>query len=291
MNKPLLVLSGAAALALVVTCVIVLLTGPDGEERGIEAGRAADIDPALVEGLRQQVARLENRVRELESSGIEGGGLTAEDVLMAALREPSPELDELVAAAVARVGERKAKGPGDEAKLGDRAAIAKYVASIESELDRWSEEYGLSSGQVEELKSLTKRSIDRVVEAKASGAGELELRALGVEAQAEVRRIVGDRIYRATERDRLHRETRGKLFWLSAAVGGLSDEQHSELDRAIEAGVESSLADVVRLRSEPLPEREYDTTLERLRQAQAQRWKHIRHEILTEAQRRRIPGK
>ena len=264
----------------------------DPERRGESDGQAVELPSPRVKELETKLAELENRVRELESTRVEANP-PAEDesamkILAAALEAPSPKLEELLVAAMDEVRERQELRERDAKR---KKGAKGLISFIDGELDRWSDEYDLTTQEVDELKGLTRRAIDQRMAAEADGASGYELTQLGVEAQGEVRRIVGDEVYRRTERDRLTREARGKLMWLTVAVGGLSEEQHSSLDTVVDAAVEDRLDDVIRRRAEPLTQDEYDTLGALIKQDQASTWERIRDDVLTEEQRRRIPGK
>ena len=212
-----------------------------------------------------------------------------EAALLALLESPSPALRARFREALEdHVSER------DEptVRLSDEEErdLAKFIADIDAVLDGWSDTYDLREWQVEELKSLLRRSVERMAGAKRQGASPQELAAMDVEAQAEVRRIVGDAVYVATERVRVTQGARNALTWLSAAVG-LTPAQHTQLDRFVAEGVERDLPAIVRLRSETMADEEREALQRRLEQQRDETWRRIRNELLTEEQRQRIPGK
>ena len=296
-----------AALVITVSAGMMFLLNSDAERATQEATRDRAFDPQRrdegdgqavellsprVQELEAKLAVFENRIRELESTRADASspaeGENAMKMLAAALEAPSPELEELLVAAMDEVRQRQALRKSDAKREQGAKGL---ISFIDGELDRWSDEYDLTTQEIDELKSLTRRAIDQRMAAEADGASRYELTQLGVETQGEVRRIVGDEVYRRTERDRLTREARGKLMWLTVAVGGLSEEQHASLDSVVDGAVEDRLDDVIRMRAEPMPEDEYNAVGALIKQDQASTWANIREDVLTEEQRRRIPGK
>jgi hypothetical protein len=212
-----------------------------------------------------------------------------EAALLALLESPSPALRARFREALEDpVSERDE--PTVRLSDEEERKLAEFIADIDAVLDGWSETYGLREFQVEELKVVARRSIARMVEAKRQGASPQELAAMDVAAQAEVRRIVGDAVYLATERERVTGEARKALTWLSAAVG-LTPTQHTQLDRLVAEGVERDLPAIVRLRSESLIDDDREALQRSLEQQREENWLRIRNELLTEEQRQRIPGK
>ena len=297
-----MLLASVALLLSVAACSLVLLLVP-GRATPAAPPPSPDSgstqDPTEIAEMRHRLQEVETRLAELEDREAagdppEGEELDVHALLTMALEEGSPALDELVAAAAARARQGadggnemdsgKGKGWGD----GKGAAL---IAWIDSEVERWAETHSLAPTQVEALNLLTRRVIQQRTEAKESGASDWELTRLDVVAQAEVRQIVGDQVYVATERDRLTRELRGWVTWLPSSVGGLSDEQHAQLDQIIASSVEGRLYDTVRLRSEPMAEEDHGALGQELGEQQKQTWSSIREEVLTEVQRARIPGK
>ncbi len=252
-----------------------------------------------VRNLESANADLEARLRKLEAASTPGKNGPVDKDLLAALEAASPEVDQLIAAALARVAERQ--GEKDNAQVEREAKAHKQRLSgkdvegmikyIDSELDRWAEAYELHPSQLGALKDLARSAIDVRREAEDRGAGKWEIVGLDVGAQAEVRRIVGERVYVETERERLTREARREFTWLTFAVGGLSEEQHGAIDTVVEARVAGKLSDVVRVRSESMPAEDYGALYERIEQVDQAAWQQIRNEILTAEQRNRIPGK
>jgi len=210
-----------------------------------------------------------------------------ETALLDLLTDPSPELRARIAEIAKASPTDKEEGKSSPAQ-GEQKAVAALLTGIDAEAERWGKAYDLGEGRVEELKGLARRAIQRTLDAKREGASAQQLAALDVETQAEVRRLVGDGVYAATERARITADARKGLTWVSAAVG-LTPAQHTQLDRMLSDSVEQALPDVIRYRTVPLPEAERAALLASLEQRKAANGERFRTEVLTEEQRRRLP--
>ncbi len=264
----------------------------DVSASGASVEPGAELSRGRGRQLLQRIDRLEARLAQLEAADPAAEELDIDAAVLATLKDPSPELDGLLTAAVERGSKARGGIAGRKKLTGvNRAATDKYAASVDARLDEWALEYGLSGSQVDELKSISRAAIERISEAKLNGVGGDDLNAMSVEMQAGIRRVVGDDVYGQVERNRITREARGKLAWVSNAVGGLDDDQHAALDRVVDDSMEGRLPDVIRLRSETMSEPEAETLRERVSRSSSETWEEIRDEILTDEQRRRIPGK
>lgn len=249
-------------------------------------GRLADLE-ATADALATQVQGAEPL---LSGTAAPAPGTRPTDLraaVVATLKEPTAELDGLLAAAVERSQSARKAGAvkGKEADGGE-----KTLQWIEGELARWAEKYDLAPHQLESLKSVARAGMAEITEAKQRAAPATEIAQLEVKHQGQVREIVGDRVYAETERERVMREARGNVTWLAAAVG-LTPTQHTEMDRILTEGVTRALPMVVRLRSEALTQEESAQLHARLNEQRGEVWDSIRNGLLTEEQRARIPGK
>lgn len=203
-----------------------------------------------------------------------------EDELVAALSQEGSAVEDAVQALMERLARRR-----------DAKAVAKkneaVAAWVEGEIDRWGKQYELSSGQVNSLKELTKRAL----EAQGEEMEPWARTQFDVKTQGEVRRIVGDRVYRATEQERMLNEARKSVSWVAYSVGGMTDEQHAQMDRLVNERVEGKLDDTVRVRSEEMGQGNYEAMMQRMRDYDLESWRQIREGILTETQRARLPTK
>lgn len=218
----------------------------------------------------------------------EGSAARLEAALLEVLEHPSPplraKLSELAKAPQVDKGEGKAPTPE-----GDPKAIAALLAGVDAEAERWGKTYDLGEGRVDELKALAQRAVQKTVDAQREGASAQQLAALDVETQAEVRRLVGDPVYTATERARITADARKGITWVAAAVG-LTPAQHTQLDRLLSESVEQVLPDVIRYRTTSLPDTERAAIEASLAQRRTAGWDRFRADVLTEEQRRRLPA-
>lgn len=232
-------------------------------------GLAAKTEPA-----HGKIEKIETGRTDSPSAGIR------EDELVAALSQEGSAVEDAVQAMMERLARRR-----------DAKAVAKkneaVAAWVEGEIDRWGKQYELSSGQVNSLKELTKKAL----EAQGEEMEPWARTQLEVKTQGEVRRIVGDRVYRATEQERMLNEARKSVSWVAYSVGGMTDEQHAQLDRLVHERVEGKLDDTVRVRSEDLGQANHEAMMQRMRDYDLESWRQIREGILTETQRARLPTK
>lgn len=211
-----------------------------------------------------------------------------EPALLELLEAPSPalraRLAELAKAPPADKGDGKPAGAEGEQK-----AMAALLTGVDAEAERWGKTYDLGDARVDELKALARRAVQKTVDAKREGATAQQLAALDVETQAEVRRLVGDPVYVATERARITADARKGITWVAAAVG-LTPAQHTQLDRILAESVEQVLPDVIRYRTTSLPDAERAAIEASLAQRRTAGWDRFRADVLTEEQRRRLPA-
>lgn len=210
-----------------------------------------------------------------------------EAALLELLEDPSPELRAKLAGNAKTPPADKVDGKSS-ASDGDPKAIAALLTGVDAEAERWGKAYDLGDARVAELKALARHAVQRTVDAKRGGASAQQLAVLDVETQAEVRRLVGDTVYAATERARITAEARKGLTWVSAAVG-LTPAQHTQLDRILYDSVEQALPDVVRYRTVSLPEAERTAIEASLTKRRTENWERFRADVLTEEQRLRLP--
>lgn len=222
------------------------------------------------------------------AAGAEVDAARLEAAVLALLEAPSPalrvKLAELAKASPPEAGDAK-----PTAAEGDPKAIAALLTGVDAEAERWGKTYDLGDARVDELKALARRAIERTLAAKREGATAQQLAALDVETQAEVRRLVGDPVYVATERARITADARKGITWVAAAVG-LTAAQHTQLDRILAESVEQVLPDVIRYRTTPLPDAERAAIQASLEQRRTSGWDRFRTDVLTEEQRRRLPA-
>jgi hypothetical protein len=265
-------------------------SGPSLEVAALEARLAA------LEARRADAPGLRGEVRAplagTPAAAVPTGGEALERGLIEVLRAPSAELRTLLAAAPRFEGGDLPEGtpPAKEGGADGAVSLDKRIEGIDAQIDSAAETYGLHHTQVEALKELTRRALARTAEAQAAGAGKEDLRRLEVDVQGEVRQILGEDTYAAVERSRVTREARGKLTWLSAAVG-LTEAQHTRLDAILAEGVERALPDVIRVRTEHLSPQAFEEAQARLGAGRTKDWDRIRNDLLTPEQRARIPGK
>ena len=284
-----------ASIVAIVVSIFALRGGPNDTPAGPAdentaamelEGLRAELDATRNElaGLRTRLDAISTSATAESSAGSPSDGRTdsIDSVVARLLESPSEELEDLLADAVERA---QARG-----KEGTPNAVAEgIIAFLDAELDRWSKRYDLYPDQVDDLKALARRAVAERQEAEAEGASEWEITELDVQAQAQVRQIVGDDVYRQTERERLTREARGALRMVSFAVGGLSSEQNEALDAIVERRVAGKLDDVVRIRSVALGPDQHAELESQLEAFDADAWQEVRENVLTEAQRKRLP--
>lgn len=256
----------------------------------------ADVDVAALEARVADVERDRGRPPSLEGGAPSPGAPGAvreemraarlETALLELLESPSPALRTRIAELAKAPPVEKGEGPSQPSEV-EQKGIAALFTGVDVELSRWGKTYDLADGRVEELKTFAHGAIQRALDAKRDGATPQQLTALDVEAQAGIRRIVGDPVYVATERARITAEARKGLTWVLASVG-LTPEQHAQLDGIVSDSVERALPDVVRFRSVPLPDAERAALQASLQQRRAANWEHFRDDVLTEEQRRRL---